>query len=100
TMTWLDGWFQDRGGRRGRAQTRAATGGLTYAGTRHATSRAGGPAPHDPVLGADVGRMLRPTGGPQAPGNADVAETGQGRCHGRPSPRRLGGRQPGLRRDG
>jgi hypothetical protein len=25
TMDWLDGWFQGRGGRRGRVQERAAT---------------------------------------------------------------------------
>ena len=31
TMDWLDGWFQERGGRRGRAQDRTATGGLVYA---------------------------------------------------------------------
>ena len=28
TMDWLDAWFQERGGRRGRAQVRTATGGL------------------------------------------------------------------------
>ncbi len=33
TMDWLDGWFQQRGGRRGRAQVRTATGGLVYART-------------------------------------------------------------------
>ena len=33
TMDWLDGWFQERGGRRGRAQVRTARpGGSTYAG--------------------------------------------------------------------
>ena len=54
TMEWLDGWFQQRGGRRGRGQERTATGGLTYAVTRHATSRASDPWPHDRVLVANV----------------------------------------------
>ncbi|HEU5151785.1 MAG TPA: relaxase domain-containing protein [Iamia sp.] len=47
TMDWLDAWFQERGGRRGRAQVRTETGGLVYAApatappgpaTRHRTS--------------------------------------------------------------
>lgn len=58
TMAWLDDWFQARGGRRGRAQARTATAGLTYAVTRHATSRAGDPSPHDHVLVANVVDML------------------------------------------
>lgn len=58
TVDWLDSWFQDRGGRRGRVQERTATGGLVYAATRHATSRAGDPAPHDHVLEANVAEML------------------------------------------
>jgi len=58
TMAWLDEWFQGRGGRRGRAQARTATTGLTYAVTRHATSRAGDPSPHDHVLIANVVDML------------------------------------------
>ncbi len=58
TMAWLDDWFQARGGRRGRAQARTATTGLTYAVTRHATSRAGDPSPHDHVLVANVVDML------------------------------------------
>lgn len=44
TMAWLDTWFHETGGRRGRNQTRAETGGLVYARTRHGTSRAGDPA--------------------------------------------------------
>lgn len=40
-MGWLDRWFQDQGGRRGRTQVRTATTGLTFAVTRHATSQAG-----------------------------------------------------------
>src|SRR3546814_14699759 len=66
TMDWLDGWFQQRGGRRGRAQVRTATSGLTYAVPRHATSRAGDPSPHDHVLVANLVEMLDPTGGYKA----------------------------------
>jgi conjugative relaxase-like TrwC/TraI family protein len=63
TTDWLDGWFQARGGRRGRVQERTATAGLTYAVTRHATSRAGDPSPHDHVLVANVVEMLDDRGG-------------------------------------
>src|SRR3954453_9474144 len=63
TMDCLDGWFQERGGRRGRAQPRAATGGLIYAVTRHATSRAGDPNPHDHVLVANLVPMADERGG-------------------------------------
>ena len=75
TMDWLDGWFQERGGRRGRAQTRTATGGLTYAVTRHATSRAGDPSPHDHVLVANVVEMLDETGGLKALDSAALRDT-------------------------
>ena len=61
-MDWLDDWFQERGGRRGRAQDRTATGGLIYAVTRHGTSRAGDPSPHDHVLVANVVEMLDDAG--------------------------------------
>jgi hypothetical protein len=36
TLEYLDRLVAERGGRRGRAQTRVATGGLTWATTRHA----------------------------------------------------------------
>lgn len=75
TMGWLDGWFQDRGGRRGRAQYRTATGGLTYAVTRHATSRAGDPSPHDHVLVANVVEMLDDHGGFKALDSASLRDT-------------------------
>ena len=75
TMDWLDGWFQERGGRRGRAQTRTATGGLTYAVTRHATSRAGDPSPHDHVLVANVVEMLDDRGGFKALDSASLRDT-------------------------
>ena len=75
TMEWLDGWFQDRGGRRGRVQARTATGGLTYAVTRHATSRAGDPSPHDHVLVANIVEMLDPRGGHKALDSAALRDT-------------------------
>ncbi len=75
TMDWLDGWFQTRGGRRGRDQTRTATGGLTYAVTRHATSRAGDPSPHDHVLVANVVEMLDAVGGFKALDSAALRDT-------------------------
>ena len=86
TMGWLDGWFQERGGRRGREQVRAATGGLTYAVTRHATSRAGDPSPHDHVLVANVVEMLDERGGFKALDSAALrgtveAATMVGRLH-------------------
>jgi len=75
TMSWLDRWFQDQGGRRGRAQVRTATGGLTYAVTRHATSRAGDPSPHDHVLVANVVEMLDTKGGHKALDSAALRDT-------------------------
>jgi hypothetical protein len=51
------------GGRRGTAAVRTPTSGLVYAVTRHATSRAGDPCPHDHVLIANVVEMLDETGG-------------------------------------
>jgi conjugative relaxase-like TrwC/TraI family protein len=75
TMDWLDGWFQERGGRRGRAQARTATGGLTYAVTRHATSRAGDPSPHDHVLVANVVEMRDEAGGVKGLDSAALRDT-------------------------
>ncbi|MGH9252832.1 MAG: MobF family relaxase, partial [Acidimicrobiales bacterium] len=75
TMRWLDDWFQARGGRRGRAQVRTATGGLTYAVTRHATSRAGDPSPHDHVLVANIVEMLDDSGGYKALDSGTLADT-------------------------
>jgi conjugative relaxase-like TrwC/TraI family protein len=54
TLAYLDTWMAVRGGRRGRGQTRGPTHGLIWARTRHATSRAGDPEPHDHVLIANV----------------------------------------------
>lgn len=75
TMDWLEAWFQNRGGRRGRAQFRTATGGLTYAVTRHATSRAGDPSPHDHVLVANVVEMLDDAGGFKGLDSAALRDT-------------------------
>ncbi len=47
TMAYLDDVVMDRGGRRGRAQERTPTGGLTWAVSRHATTRAGDPQVHE-----------------------------------------------------
>jgi conjugative relaxase-like TrwC/TraI family protein len=63
TLGYLDGVTRNMGGRRGRAATATETGGLIYAHTRHATSRAGDPCPHDHVLLANVVKMRDQTGG-------------------------------------
>ena len=73
TLAYLDGWFRHRGGRRGRAQVRTPTDGLTWATTRHATSRAGDPLPHDHVLVANVVHMADERGGWKAPRHRGVA---------------------------
>jgi conjugative relaxase-like TrwC/TraI family protein len=54
TLQYLDRLVAERGGRRGRAQTRVATGGLIWATSRHATTRAGDPQVHDHVLIANA----------------------------------------------
>jgi conjugative relaxase-like TrwC/TraI family protein len=63
TLSYLETVTQTRGGRRGRQRTATATSGLVYAHTRHATSRAGDPSPHDHVLVANVIEMLDAEGG-------------------------------------
>ncbi len=50
TLAYLDRLMRDMGGRRGEAAKASATGGLIYAHTRHSTSRAGDPCPHDHLL--------------------------------------------------
>ena len=70
TLGYLDQVTRQVGGRRGRAATATATGGLVYAHTRHATSRAGDPCPHDHVLLANVVQMRDDRGGWKA---ADTA---------------------------
>ncbi len=63
TLAYLDEVTQTRGGRRGRSAQASATSGLVYTVTRHATSRAGDPAPHDHALLANVVQMLDDKGG-------------------------------------
>jgi conjugative relaxase-like TrwC/TraI family protein len=63
TMAFLDTWLQRQGGRRGRAQTRTHTSGLLWARTRHLTTRAGDPEPHDHILIANLTEMLDHLGG-------------------------------------
>ena len=63
TLEYLDQVTREQGGRRGRAQLRTPTGGLTWAVSRHATTRAGDPQPHDHVLIANVVSMGDARGG-------------------------------------
>jgi hypothetical protein len=70
TLDHLDQVTRTVGGRRGRTGTATATGGLIYAHTRHATSRAGDPCPHDHVLLANMVEMRDGRGGWKA---ADTA---------------------------
>jgi hypothetical protein len=70
TLACLDLVTRTSGGRRGRSATATETGGLIYAHTRHATSRAGDPCPHDHVLVANVVEMKDGRGGWKA---ADTA---------------------------
>ena len=58
------------GGRRGVAAVATETDGLIFAYTRHATSRAGDPCPHDHLLLANVVQMLDDKGGWKAPDTA------------------------------
>jgi TrwC relaxase len=62
-MERFDREFQVRGGRRGRARRHTATSALTYARTRHATSRVGDPAPHDHIPVTNCCEMLAAKGG-------------------------------------
>ena len=57
TMAYLDEAVRDYGGRRGRAQVRTPTEGLTWAVSRHATTRSGDPQVHDHILIANLVRM-------------------------------------------
>lgn len=63
TMAYLDDAVRKQGGRRGRAQVRTSTDGLTWAASRHATSRAGDPQVHDHLLVANILRMGDEQGG-------------------------------------
>jgi conjugative relaxase-like TrwC/TraI family protein len=74
TLGFLDEWFARQGGRRGKAQRRTHTSGLLWARTRHATSRAGDPAPHDHVLIANLTEMLDDRGGWKALDTAGIRD--------------------------
>jgi conjugative relaxase-like TrwC/TraI family protein len=63
TLYYLDRLFIQQGGRRGDAAVTTRTGGIIYAVTRHATSRAGDPNPHDHVLVANLVHMADERGG-------------------------------------
>ena len=63
TLRYLDRLVIQQGGRRGDAAVTTRTGGLIYAVTRHATSRAGDPNPHDHVLVANLVHMADDKGG-------------------------------------
>jgi conjugative relaxase-like TrwC/TraI family protein len=63
TLEYLDQVTREQGGRRGRAQLRTGTDGLTWAVSRHATTRSGDPQPHDHVLVANVVAMGDARGG-------------------------------------
>ena len=63
TLGYLDRLVCESGGRRGRAMTRTSTGGLVWAVSRHATTRAGDPQVHDHVLIANVVSMRDDRGG-------------------------------------
>lgn len=67
TLAYLDAVTQAMGGRRGKAAAVSPTSGLVYAHTRHATSRAGDPCPHDHVLIVNAVEMLDRKGGWKAP---------------------------------
>jgi conjugative relaxase-like TrwC/TraI family protein len=75
TMGHLEAWFQARGGRRGRAEVVTPTTGFVYATTRHGTSRAGDPSPHDHNLIANVTGMLDGIGGHKGLRNGMFAGT-------------------------
>ncbi|HET6873604.1 MAG TPA: relaxase domain-containing protein, partial [Acidimicrobiales bacterium] len=67
TLAYLDAVTRAAGGRRGRAAVATPTAGMVYVRTRHATSRAGDPSPHDHVLVANVVEMADDRGGFKAP---------------------------------
>ena len=64
----------ERGGRRGRAQVATPTGGLIWATSRHATTRAGDPQVHDHVLIANAVLMGDTRGGWKALDTAFVRD--------------------------
>jgi conjugative relaxase-like TrwC/TraI family protein len=73
-LDYLDQLVAERGGRRGRAQTATSTGGLIWATSRHATTRAGDPQVHDHVLIANAVLMGDTHGGWKALDTAFVRD--------------------------
>lgn len=96
TLAYLDRVTGQMGGRRGRARTVSGTGGLVYAHTRHATSRAGDPCPHDHVLLANLVEMLDQRGWVEGARHRALAGAPPRRHHDRPGRRRPGGSRSGL----
>ena len=96
TLAYLDRVTRQMGGRRGEAAVATATGGLIYAHTRHATSRAGDPCPHDHVLVANLVEMADAAGRLEGGRHRVVARAPARRHHGRPGGRRPGGGRAGL----
>ncbi len=74
TLAYLDGLVVERGGRRGRAQVPTPTGGLIWATSRHASTRAGDPQVHDHALVANAVRMGDAHGGWKALDTAFVRD--------------------------
>jgi conjugative relaxase-like TrwC/TraI family protein len=97
TLAYLDDVTRRFGGRRGRAGTAVETSGLVYAHTRHATSRAGDPAPHDHVLVANLVEMRDERGGWKAADTTGVARAPPRRHRHRPRRGRPSGRRARLR---
>jgi conjugative relaxase-like TrwC/TraI family protein len=86
SLGFVEGWWVQCGGSRGREQVRTPTGGLVYAVTRHGTTRAGDPHPHDHILFPNITQMLDDKGGFKALDSAalrDITEaaTMVGRLH-------------------
>lgn len=74
TMAYLDAMVRQSGGRRGEQQVRTKTAGLTWATSRHATTRAGDPQIHDHFLIANVAWMRDDKGGWKALDSAFVRD--------------------------
>jgi conjugative relaxase-like TrwC/TraI family protein len=74
TLAYLDAMVRRVGGRRGEQVRFTPTGGLTWATTRHATTRAGDPHVHDHVLIANVVWMGDERGGWKALDTAFVRD--------------------------
>ena len=86
TLDVLERYWMTKGGTRGREQRRTPTSGLAWAVTRHGTTRAGDPHPHDHVLVLNLVHMLDDKGGYKALDSAALrdmleAATMVGRLH-------------------